>query len=62
MRRPAGESGHADKGPMAAVNLGVLLMGLGRFDEAEAAYRQAIESRHPEVAPVAEQLLRTMQD
>jgi Flp pilus assembly protein TadD len=55
-----GESEHADRTPLAAVNLGVLLAELGRFDEAEAAYQQA--SGHAAVAPVAERLLKRMDD
>ncbi|MFF7976103.1 tetratricopeptide repeat protein [Streptomyces sp. NPDC007905] len=42
----AAASGHAGQGPRAAELLGEMLALLERYEEAEAAYRQAIESGH----------------
>ena len=47
------DSGHADRAPQAAVNLGVLLEEQGDVAGARAAYQQAIDSGHADVAPMA---------
>jgi tetratricopeptide (TPR) repeat protein len=55
------DSGHPVVAGMVAVNLGLLLRERKRFDEAEAAFRSAIvDSSHPDVAYLAEQLLRAL--
>ena len=52
-RQAADDLDRPDEAPRAAVNLGRLLSEQGRPEQAEAAYRQAIDSGHPEAAPKA---------
>ena len=51
--RKAGTLGHADPGPGAHINLGVLLDEQDDTQGAQAAYQKAIDSGHPDVVPLA---------
>ena len=47
--------------PKAAFNLGVLLREQGDAEGARDAYQKAIDSDHPDVAPIARDLLRYLE-
>ncbi|MGF1646464.1 MAG: tetratricopeptide repeat protein [Kineosporiaceae bacterium] len=47
------ESGHPEAAPKAAFNLGGLLAGQHRYDEAVVALRRAVDSGHPDESPGA---------
>jgi tetratricopeptide (TPR) repeat protein len=47
---------------VATFNLGVLLQELERFDEAKVVYRSALESSDPDVAPLADKVLKELRE
>jgi hypothetical protein len=47
------DSGHPDAAPMAARNLGLLLMREGAVQGAKDAFQKAIDSGHADEAPKA---------